>query len=100
IRDFHVTGVQTCALPICKVTGWRGRAEIILESKDFAAASALAGKLAEHMPIGGIAFSLSDEARNEEEKRLLTQAANAFRDRALADRKSGVYGKSGTQTAS
>src|SRR5690606_39436962 len=25
IRDFHVTGVQTCALPICG--GWRGAAE-------------------------------------------------------------------------
>jgi len=67
-----------------KVTGWRGRAEILLESKDFAAASELAGKLADRMPIDGIAFSLSDEARNAEEKRLLTQAANAFRDRALA----------------
>src|SRR5690606_40162516 len=22
IRDFHVTGVQTCALPICAVGGW------------------------------------------------------------------------------
>jgi len=67
-----------------KVTGWRGRAEILLESKDFAAASALAGELADRMPIDGIAFSLSDEARAAEEKRLLTQAANAFRDRALA----------------
>src|SRR5690606_39562274 len=23
IRDFHVTGVQTCALPICGITEWR-----------------------------------------------------------------------------
>src|SRR5690606_40842187 len=23
IRDFHVTGVQTCALPICPWGGWR-----------------------------------------------------------------------------
>lgn len=67
-----------------KVTGWRGRAEILLESKDFAAASALAGQLSERMPIDGIAFSLSDEARSAEEKRLLVQAANAFRERALA----------------
>src|SRR5690606_40123916 len=22
IRDFHVTGVQTCALPICALAGW------------------------------------------------------------------------------
>src|SRR5690606_40653691 len=25
IRDFHVTGVQTCALPICQVTLWNGQ---------------------------------------------------------------------------
>src|SRR5690606_41039592 len=24
IRDFHVTGVQTCALPICTTVGWKG----------------------------------------------------------------------------
>src|SRR5690606_39672819 len=24
IRDFHVTGVQTCALPICSTRLWRG----------------------------------------------------------------------------
>jgi len=67
-----------------KITAWRGRAEILLESRDFPAASALAGALSEKMPMAGLAFSLSDEARQAEERRLLEQAANAFRDRAQA----------------
>jgi len=67
-----------------KVTAWRGRAEILLESKDFPAASSLAGKLADKMPVAGLSFSLSDEARQAEERRLLEQAAAAFRERALA----------------
>ena len=67
-----------------KVTGWRGRVELVLESKDFQAASALAGKLSGSMPVAGITFSLSDQARAEEERKLLEQAATAFRERALA----------------
>src|SRR5690606_40016456 len=27
IRDFHVTGVQTCALPICNIASWNQGAE-------------------------------------------------------------------------
>src|SRR5690606_40325694 len=30
IRDFHVTGVQTCALPISSVTSWRGSTALLL----------------------------------------------------------------------
>jgi len=67
-----------------KITAWRGRAEILIESKDFSAASSLAGKLSDKMPVAGLSFSLSDEAREAEERRLLEQAANAFRERALA----------------
>lgn len=67
-----------------KVTAWRGRVELLLESRDFEAASALAGKLAGAMPVADISFSLSDEARAAEERQLLEQAAAAFRERALA----------------
>lgn len=67
-----------------KVTGWRGRVELLLESKNFEAASALASKVSARMPIAGIGFSLSEEARAKEEKRLLGEAATAFRERALA----------------
>jgi predicted secreted protein len=65
-----------------KIIGWRGRAEIILESKDFVAASTLAGELSKSMAVSNIDFSLSREAREAEEQRLLVEAAKAFRARA------------------
>lgn len=67
-----------------KTTGWRGRAEVRLESKDFEAVGALASKLADASAISGTYFSLSQERRDAEEKRLLSQAAAAFKTRALA----------------
>lgn len=67
-----------------KITGWRGRAEIILESKDFVAASTLAGDLSKSMAVSNINFSLSREAREAEEQRLLVEAAKAFRARAAS----------------
>ena len=67
-----------------KIQNWRARGEITLESKDFAAASALATKLSDKTAIAQISFLLSREAREAEERKLLSQAAEAFRDRALA----------------
>lgn len=67
-----------------RISTWRGRAEILLESKDFAKASTLAAKVQDQMPIDNIAFVLSDEAQAEHEGRLLQQAADAFRHRAEA----------------
>lgn len=65
-------------------TTWRGQGEIILESKDFAAAGALASKLSDKTAISNISFSLSREVREAEERKLLKEAAQAFKDRALA----------------
>lgn len=76
-----------------KTTGWRGRAELRLESSDFAAAGALASKLSDQSAIIETHFSLSDKARAEEEKRLLNEAATAFKQRALAA--SNAFGFSG-----
>jgi predicted secreted protein len=67
-----------------KISNWRGRGEIFLESADFAAASELAGKLSDRMPIANLAFSVSPQARAKQEEALLAQAAQAFRDRADA----------------
>lgn len=67
-----------------KTTGWTGSGELRLESRDFAAASALAAKLSDASAIDRLSFSLSREARQAEEKRLLTDAADAFKARALA----------------
>jgi predicted secreted protein len=67
-----------------KIASWRGQGEIVLESKDFAAAAALASKLSDKTAISNISFSLSDAAREAEERKLLKEAAQAFKDRALA----------------
>jgi predicted secreted protein len=65
-----------------KLTGWRGRAEIRLDSKDFAAASALIGKLQSSMQLGGVSFAVSSELRRQTENELITEAIAAFRARA------------------
>ncbi|EHK68286.1 SIMPL domain-containing protein [Achromobacter arsenitoxydans] len=67
-----------------KISSWRGQGEIVLESKDFAAAAALASKLSDKTAISNISFSLSPAAREAEERKLLKEAAQAFKDRALA----------------
>jgi len=65
-----------------KITNWRGRVEVVLESRDFDATSTLAGQLGARMAVTGISYSLSEEARQAEEAKLLVQAAAAFRERA------------------
>ncbi|RIQ60049.1 SIMPL domain-containing protein [Bordetella avium] len=67
-----------------KIVNWRGQGEIVLESKDFEAASALAAKLGDKTAISNISFFLSREGREAEERKLLGQAAQAFKERALA----------------
>ena len=46
-----------------KISTWRGRAEVRITSKDFAAASKLAGQLANQMQVQNVNFTLSREAR-------------------------------------
>lgn len=65
-----------------KISNWRGRGEILLESSDFAAGSEVASALADRMPVTNLAFSVSPQARAKQEQELLAQAAQAFRDRA------------------
>ena len=65
-----------------KLTGWRCRAEIRLESKDVQAMSALVGKLQSSMQLGGISFTVSPELRRQTENDLLTDAVAAFCSRA------------------
>ncbi|HUF81155.1 MAG TPA: SIMPL domain-containing protein [Burkholderiales bacterium] len=62
--------------------GWRGRAEIRVESNDFDAASRLIGKLQPGMQVGGVHFSVSPEARRAVESELIAEAIAAFRARA------------------
>jgi len=70
--------------PKGKITSWRGQGEIVLQSKDFAKASALASQLSDKTAISNIGFLLSREGREAEERKLLNQVAQAFRDRAQA----------------
>lgn len=67
-----------------KISDWRGRAEIMLESEDFAAASEVASQLTDRMPISNLVFTVSPQARAKQEEALLTEAAQAFRKRAQA----------------
>ncbi|AEC22227.1 hypothetical protein PT7_3687 [Pusillimonas sp. T7-7] len=67
-----------------KITNWRGRAEILLESTDFAAASELAASVSDRMPVANLSFSVSPQERAKKEEALLVEAAQAFRDRAQA----------------
>lgn len=70
-----------------KITQWRGYAEIVLKSGDFAASSALAAKLSDRMPINNLSFSVSDKAKAEHEESLIRQAVDSLNARAaiLAD---------------
>jgi predicted secreted protein len=76
-----------------KITHWSGHGEIVLESRDFAAASALASQLSDKVAISNISFLLSRQEREAQEHKLLDQAAQAFRDRAQAAAK--AFGFSG-----
>ncbi|EKS68511.1 MULTISPECIES: SIMPL domain-containing protein [Caballeronia] len=65
-----------------KISAWRGRTEVVLESHDFAAASKLAGKMSSSMQVGSVAFSLSPEAQRAAEQKLVSQAIDSFRKQA------------------
>lgn len=65
-----------------RITGWRGRAEIRLESRDIEQASQLIGQLQGQLQIAQVGFSVSDEARRQVETELIPQAIGAFRDKA------------------
>ncbi|KVV46874.1 hypothetical protein WT27_06140 [Burkholderia territorii] len=65
-----------------KISAWRGRTEVVLESRDFSAASKLAGQLSNQMQIANVEFSLSPEAQRAAEQKLTTEAIKSFRARA------------------
>lgn len=65
-----------------KLTGWRGRAEIRLDSRDFQAAAGLIAKLQSGMQLGSISFSLAQDTREKLENDLIAEAISAFRARA------------------
>ena len=67
-----------------KISAWRGRTEIVLESHDFAAATKLAGQINAQMQVGSVAFSLSPEAQRAAAEKLTTEAIDNFMAQAKA----------------
>lgn len=65
-----------------RVTRWRVRQELRLESADFAAATELIGKLQANLVVAGLALSVSAEARRGAENALVAEAIAAFEERA------------------
>lgn len=64
-----------------KINGWQGRAELVLEGRDFARITSTAGKV-QTMAISQVAFALSREARAKVETEAQTQAIEQFKARA------------------
>lgn len=62
--------------------GWRGRAEIRIESRDFEAASALIGRLQASMQLASLNFSVAPDSRKAVEDELMVEAIKAFKARA------------------
>jgi len=65
-----------------KLEGWRGRAELNIESKDFKAASELLASLQDTLQLQGLNFVVSEETRQSTEKALTLDAIEAFRKKA------------------
>jgi predicted secreted protein len=65
-----------------KVSGWRVRQELRLESADFAAVTELIGKLQSSLIVSSITLSVSADARRRTENALIAEAMAAFDERA------------------
>ena len=65
-----------------KISAWRERAELRLESADFAQLSQLTASLLQQLKMGGMSFSISRPTQQKTEDALLQDAVNAFKARA------------------
>lgn len=64
-----------------QIGGWQGRAELILEGRDFARISTAAGRI-QSLAVSGVRFDLSREARERVESEAQSRAVEAFKARA------------------
>jgi predicted secreted protein len=76
-----------------QVTGWRVRAELVLQSSDFKALSALTGRLAARLAVSNVNYVLSSASRKAVEARLMGEAIAAYRDKAQAAAHAFGYAK-------
>jgi predicted secreted protein len=65
-----------------RVSRWRVRQELRLESTEFAAATELIGKLQASLVVAGMTLSVSPESRRQAENALIPEALAAFEQRA------------------
>lgn len=65
-----------------RVTGWLGQSQLVFESIDIPAASELAAKYQNKMPIANINFTVSKKARFDAEQKLMSDAVEIFNQRA------------------
>jgi predicted secreted protein len=65
------------------ISGWHGRAELVIEGSDTAAISQLAGRLTA-LTVARVGYGLSREARDKVEADVAAQAIGRFKDRAEA----------------
>lgn len=65
-----------------RIIAWRERAELRLESADFAALAQLSSALLGELQMAGMHFSLSPDSRQRHEDQLLKDAVAAFQARA------------------
>ena len=70
-----------------KIQRWRATQELWLEGSDFAELGGLIGQLQERLQVSSINFSVSAERRRAVEDELITQALDAFKQRAELVRK-------------
>lgn len=65
------------------ISGWQGNTELILQGRDTAAITALAGRIGT-LTVARLSFSLSRQARDKVEADVTAQAITRFRERAGA----------------
>ena len=65
-----------------KITAWRERAEVRLESTDFPRLSSLTGELLQTLKMANMQFSIAPKTRISSEDQLLKDAISAFQSRA------------------
>lgn len=65
-----------------RLDGWRGNAQIRLESRDFKAAGELIGELQSSLQLAGVSFTVAPETRRQLEDELVGEGLAAFRKRA------------------
>lgn len=66
-----------------KITGWQGRAELVLQGRDFDRITRTAAKI-NGMPVSQTGFGLSREAREKVEGQAQTEAIQSFQAKAKA----------------